>query len=102
MAMDGESKSGRVLRWVAGALLALTCLRVWSGSTEWESRAYAQIPNAGAQRADLLDEVRRTNQLLEEVLSLLRTQTLKVEVRGEAGTNVKATRPTPGAAPQKP
>jgi len=102
MAMDGRSRGRRVLRVVAGAALVLTGLRVWTGPTGWESQAYAQIPNAGAQRAELLDEVRRTNQLLEERLTLLRTKTLKVEVQGEAGANAKGTRPATGAAPQRP
>lgn len=102
MATDGQSRGGRVVRFALGLALALTCLRVWVGPAGWESRALAQIPNAGSQRADLLEEVRRTNRLLEDVLTLLRTKSIKVEVQGEAGTNVKGVRPAPGAAPQQP
>jgi len=87
---DGE-KGRRILRIALGAFLALTCLRVWTGSGDWPSRAQAQIPNAGAQRADLLEEVRHTNHLLAEVLTILRTQTIKVAVQAE-----EAGRPRPG------
>jgi hypothetical protein len=102
MATEAMSTGRRVLRVAAGAALALTCLRVWSGSASWEARAQAQIPDAGTQRAELVMEVRRTNQLLEEVLALLRTKTIKVEVQDEGGTSAKGTRPTPGPSPQKP
>jgi hypothetical protein len=72
-----------------GAFLVLTCLRAWTGPGRWERLAHAQIPNAGAQRAELLDEVRRTNGLLEEVLAILRTRTIKVEIQDKASPNAK-------------
>ena len=75
------SRGKRVLRVIAGVLLVLTGVRVWVGPDAWSARAQAQIPNAGTQRADLLSEVSRTNQLLQEVLDTLRTKTIKVEVQ---------------------
>jgi hypothetical protein len=81
MPTQGKSKGGRVLRIALGAFLVLTCLRVWSGPGSWSPAAQAQIPNAGSQRADLLQEVRRTNQLLQEVLTILRTRSIKVELK---------------------
>jgi len=95
MSEQGPGMSTRVLRIAFGVLLAATCLRVWTGPPAWETSAQAQIPNAGAQRADLLGEVRRTNQLLEEVLGILRSKTIKVEVQGESGREAAPIRPAP-------
>lgn len=89
------SKGRRVLRVALGAFLVLTCLRVWVGPGDWTPRAYAQIPNAGSQRADLLQEVRKTNQLLQEVLTILRTQSVKVEIQGLAGPGDGKSKPVP-------
>ncbi len=42
--------------------------------------AVAQIPDSGRQRKKMLDEIERTNELLERVLDTLRTQTFKVSM----------------------
>lgn len=69
-------------RWSQRLLVAfvlLSCFRAWTGP--WTPpEAVAQIPDAGAQRRDQLDEARRTNQLLSEIRSILTDQVLNVRI----------------------
>ncbi|HEY3244689.1 MAG TPA: hypothetical protein VGM03_15215 [Phycisphaerae bacterium] len=78
-----SSSEAPPLRWWRRGLTVLiiaTCLRVWLGPANLESIAQAQIPDAGLQRKQLLEEAQRTNQILSDILSLLQTRTLKVRV----------------------
>ena len=77
-----ERLCSRWLRVAVGAILAATCVRVWLGPINFVPQAQAQIPNAGAQRADLVREAERTNQLLTEIVQILKTETLNVQVTG--------------------
>jgi hypothetical protein len=72
-------------------LVIVTCLRVWVGPDRFEPVAQAQIPDAGLQRKQMLDEAQRTNQLLSDILAVLRTHTLKVRV--ESTDKTAATQP---------
>ena len=65
----------------------LTCIRVWMGPTPLIDPAQAQIPDSGAQRKMLVDEARRTNQLLTEIKQILSTQTLNVRIEGADNTS---------------
>ena len=60
----------------------LTCLRIWLGPFPLLERAEAQIPDAGLQRKQLVDEARRTNELLSDIKRILETQTLHVRLQG--------------------
>jgi hypothetical protein len=84
----------RALRLAFLVLVVLTMLKVWTGA-ELVRPASAQIPNAGAQRLELLDEAKRTNALLTDILATLRAGPLKVEVVG-TDNNVAAPRATGG------
>lgn len=44
--------------------------------------AQAQIPDSGAQRREMIDELRQIERRLEEIGRLLRTEVLKVRVIG--------------------
>ena len=83
---------------VRGAIalfIGLTCLQVWVGPDSLVEPARAQIPDSGLQRKQLLDETRRTNQLLSEIVQILRERTLNVRVLSadeRAGTPVRASR----------
>jgi hypothetical protein len=46
--------------------------------------AYAQIPDAGAQRNDMIDQQKATNEKLDKILKLLSEGKLKVTVDGPA------------------
>jgi len=74
-------------------LLAVTLWKVWIGGGEILPAAQAQIPDSGLQRKLLLDEVQKTNLLLQELLTTVRTGTLKVRIEG---TDKKAAPAEPG------
>ncbi len=72
-------------RWIHRGLLAfvlLTCLRVWLGPVPMLQTAYGQIPDAGLQRKQILDEARLTNQLLSDIKHTLEAGTLHVRLEG--------------------
>ena len=69
--MSTFSKDGKW--WSAYALGALTLALVGLGA--WALRpvpAYAQIPDSGAQRLEMITELRTSNQKLTEILGVLR------------------------------
>lgn len=70
----------RILRGVIALFIGLTCLQVWIGADGLLEPARAQIPDSGLQRKLLLEEARRTNQLLAEIAKTLRDSTLNVRV----------------------
>ena len=72
----------RVLSRLAAFFVVLTCLRVWLGPFPLLERAEAQIPDSGLQRKQLLDEAKRTNELLSDIKRILETQTLHVRLEG--------------------
>lgn len=92
-----ESRRG-IARLALGALIAATCVRVWVGPADVLPRAAAQIPDSGLQRKQMVDEIRQTNVLLEEIIHILKTQPIKVSLpstdKSKSGT------PTPN--PQGP
>ncbi len=69
-------------RTVIGLGVLLTAIRVWTGPVPLIEPASAQIPDSGLQRQQLLDETRRTNQLLQEIKKILDTGTLNVRFPG--------------------
>ncbi len=65
---------------IVAALLALIAIPIWSGTVSILPSAVAQIPDTGLQRKQLIDEQRRTNELLEQILDTLQSRTIKVYV----------------------
>jgi hypothetical protein len=61
--------------------------------------ACAQIPNSGLQRKELIDGIDRTNQKLDELKDILRTQVFKVRVVGTDTDKKTAPSPTPARPP---
>jgi len=72
----------RWLNRLVSAFVLLTCLRVWLGPTPILESAYGQIPDAGLQRKQILDEARLTNQLLSDIKGILQAGTLHVRLEG--------------------
>ena len=62
--------------------LAATCLKVWTGGASFVTDARAQLPDPGLQRKEMVAEVRRTNELLTDILALLKSGKLHVRVEG--------------------
>jgi hypothetical protein len=81
MCAQNDSRSSSILKKLWVALIVVTCLRVWLGPIQALDRAQAQVlPNPADQRVATLQEARRTNQLLEKLISTLETRTLKVRI----------------------
>lgn len=77
--------SGRALRAVLCAAIVLTCARVWIGPIPLTESASAQIPDSGAQRKAIVEELEQTNltllairNQLAEIHKILATGTLNV------------------------
>ena len=66
--------------WVVVAVLGTLAVQVWSNTPSILPAAVAQIPDTGLQRKQLIDEQRRTNDLLEQIVDVLRSKTIKVEL----------------------
>ena len=73
-------------RFTRGVLVALTVLltviaiELWAGRPDMVPAAQAQVPDSGAQRNQIIEDGRRTNQLLEQILEHLRTKAVKVSI----------------------
>jgi hypothetical protein len=102
--MSLERPASRLLRPLLLALLLATCARAWLGPVPWVPRAQAQLPDSARQRVELLTETRRTNDLLRELIQVLRTQTIKVALEGsdKPGMTLPGVPggPAPAAPPQ--
>ncbi len=91
-------------RWLRWSLTAIACLlgviaielSVLVGPLA--PRAYAQIPDSGLQRKELLEAQQQTNAKLDLILQHLRTQTIKVRVVGTDKETKRTSTPTPRAA----
>ena len=81
---SGSSQSKRVyiIRLIFGALLLILCVRWCVEGSPLLSTAQAQLPNPASQRLELVQEMRRTNELLEDIRQLLKSGTLHVRVEG--------------------
>ncbi len=90
--MSLERSASGLLRPLLLALVLATCARVWLGPAPWVPEARAQLPDTARQRNDQLAETRRTNELLAELIGILRTQTIKVSLEGSDKTGA----PLPG------
>ncbi|MCH8251080.1 MAG: hypothetical protein IID36_01365 [Planctomycetes bacterium] len=76
---------GRALRAVLYGAIVLTCARVWIGPMPLTESAYGQIPDSGAQRKAIVEELEQTNltllairNQLAEIHKILATGTLNV------------------------
>lgn len=65
---------------LVAVVVVATLIRVWLGPITLDRPALAQIPDAGAQRKELVEELRQTNQMLAEIKTLLAERTLNVRV----------------------
>jgi len=80
MASVSRLLEGRPIRLLLSAFILASCLRAWFGPVTIVDSAQAQIPDSAMQRKRLLDEARRTNQLLSEISQILTSGTLNVRL----------------------
>ena len=87
MSSSSQHQKTPFLRVTLVMFVLLTCVRVWLGPAPMVDTAQAQIPDAGVQRNAMVDEIRRTNQLLTDIKQILTTQTLNVRIQGADNTS---------------
>ena len=80
--LSPQPRSHRFLDRLVVFFVILTCLRIWLGPLPLLERAEAQIPDAGLQRKQLVEQAQRTNELLSDIKRILETQTLHVRLQG--------------------
>lgn len=81
---------------VITVLLAVLIVELWALRPDSATPAHAQIPDTGLQRQQIVDEQRRTNDLLSATLEHLRTKPIKVRVEASekpAGQAKRGDRP---------
>ena len=81
--MSGLPKQLHWLERTTLAVVLITCARVWLGPADVSPVASAQVPDAGRQRFQQIEEQQKTNQLLSELKQMLREMrdaTHKVQV----------------------
>ena len=61
-------------------LLAVIAVELWGGRPSMLPAARGQIPDSGLQRQQLTVEMRRSNDLLGQILEHLRTKAIKVKM----------------------
>lgn len=82
--------TGFLLTTIAG-LLTVIAVELWVGLSD-SGRAMAQIPDTGLQRKQIVDEARKTNELLEKILDHLQTGSMKVKLESaDKASGKKAT-----------
>jgi len=85
-------KRGNWAAYVLGGLAVLAAGLLWQGLGR-PPAAYGQVPDSGAQRLEMINELRTSNQKLTEVVALLR------EIRdleaGKAAAKDKEAKPAP-------
>jgi hypothetical protein len=74
--MTQNKNISTLLGWMV-ALQALVLVGQWTGNG-WTSRAAAQIPDAGAQHAEMIDQLKHTNVKLDRIIELLESGKVQV------------------------
>lgn len=77
--MTSQNKTtAKLLAWVL-VLQVLTLAGQWAGSSFGTKQAQAQIPDAGAQRMAMVEELKSTNSKLDRLIALLESGKLQVQ-----------------------
>lgn len=61
-------------------LLTIISVELWAFGPDMLPTASAQIPDTGRQRLEIIDETRKTNRLLTQILEQLRDKPIKVSI----------------------
>ena len=78
-------KSTKLLVAIVG-LQVLTVAGQWLGQPSVVSTASAQVPDAGAQRIEMIDQLKAMNAKLDRLVSLLESGKLQVQTATENDT----------------
>lgn len=67
-------------------LLTIIAVELWAGRPSDLPTARAQIPDTGLQRLEIVQESRRTNALLEQILEHLKSKPIQVTLKADEGS----------------
>lgn len=73
-------------------LLAIIAVELWAFAPDTTPRASAQIPDTGMQRKLIVDESKRTNELLERILDHLETKPIRVHLIADEKSDAEGQR----------
>lgn len=73
-------------------LLAIIAVELWAFAPDTTHRASAQIPDTGMQRKLIVDETKRTNELLEQILDHLETKPIRVHLIADEKSDTEGQR----------
>jgi hypothetical protein len=73
-------KSAKMLT-VVVLMQALILVGQWLGSPQMVSQANAQVPDAGGQRLEMINELKSLNAKMERMVSILESGKLEVKVQ---------------------
>ena len=79
--MQSNNTTTRVPKLLAFVLVLqlLTLMGQWASVPLWQNQAQAQIPDAGAQRNQMVDELRSMNSKLDRLIGLLESGKVQVQ-----------------------
>ena len=86
MTSRGHRRKRNLLETVCVTFVILTCLRVWVGPVNAVAQRPTTLPDSALQRKLQLEELRRSNVILEDIRRILTSQTLKVRIEGADNT----------------
>lgn len=78
------------------ALLTIIAIELWVGRPDSVMRAQAQIPDTALQRREIVEETRRSNALLEQILEHLKTKPVQVTIKADERKTVGGPAPRVG------
>ncbi len=87
-------RSTRIILTALVLLLALVAVELWGERGGVLPAAMAQIPDSGLQRNQLLEEARRTNALLEQILRHLESKPIRVRLQTDERGGKSASSPS--------
>jgi cell division protein FtsB len=79
-------KSSKLLAFVV-TLQLLILAGQWANKPVFIAEAHAQIPDAGAQRNQIIEQLKETNQKLDRLISLLESGEVQVRVANSDEAN---------------
>ncbi len=83
MQVPTTAPRGSINRHLLWLFVIATIWKVWLGAPPSISVAGAQLPDSAAQRIQLLQEARKTNDLLSQIQRTLASGTIKVQIEGD-------------------
>lgn len=78
------------------ALLTIIAIELWVGRPDSMPTAQAQIPDTALQRREIVEETRRSNLLLEQILEHLKTKPVQVTIKADERKTVGGPAPRVG------